>query len=310
MKVSAISTVYNEESSVEEFLDSLLLQSRKPDEIVIVDGGSTDRTAQIIREYSQKEALIKLIVKKGANISQGRNIAIKNVKYEIIASTDAGCRLDKDWLKNIMNEFDDDTDVVGGNTIPDPKSEFEKCVVEVTMDKQGSVNGKDFLPSSRSIAFRKSAWKAVGGYPEYLYTAEDTIFDINLRKAGYKFRYAADAKVYWKVRSKLRSVFKQHYLYSKGNAEAGLYNLKNFFNRFLDMLGLVIILIILPFLDLYLLPFWLILLAIIYRPYISSGFKCYILHRKLTSLLYGVVLKLTLDVSIFVGMILGGIKIK
>lgn len=310
MKVSLISTVYNEESSITEFLDALVSQSRKPDEIILVDGGSTDKTVEKIREYITKGEPIKLIVEKGANISQGRNIAIKNAKYEVIASTDAGCRLDKDWLKNITDKFDDNTDVVGGNTIPDPKSEFEKCVVEVIFDKPGSVNEGTFLPSSRSIAFRKSAWKAVGGYPEHLYTAEDTIFDINLRKAGYKFKYAVDAKVYWKVRSNLRSVFKQHYLYSKGNAEAELYNLKNFFNRVLDILGMLIVFIILPFLDLYLLPVWLIFLAIIYRPYISSGFKCYFLHRNLTSLVYGIFLKLTLDISIFTGMVVGGIKIK
>jgi len=310
MKVSVISTVYNEESSIEEFLYSLLSQSRKPDEIVIVDGGSTDRTVHVIRKHTQKGAPIKLIVKKGANISQGRNIAIKNAKYDIIASTDAGCRLDNEWLKNIMSKFDDSTNVVGGNTIPDPKGEFEKCVVEVIFDKPDNVNEETFLPSSRSIAFRKSAWKAIGGYPEYLYTAEDTIFDINLRKAGYKFKYAADAKVYWKVRSNLRNVFKQHYLYSKGNAEAGLYNLKNFFNRFLNLSGLFAVIIATPFLNIYLLPSWFIIFLVIYRPYLSCGIRCYNLNKNAKSFLHGLILKFILDISIFLGMITGNTKIK
>ena len=41
-----------------------------------------------------------------------------------------------------------------------------------------------FLPSGRSIAFKKSAWKEVGGYPENLYTGEDTLFDLKLKEKG------------------------------------------------------------------------------------------------------------------------------
>ena len=51
-----------------------------------------------------------------------------------------------------------------------------------------------------SVAFRKSAWKDVGGYPEWLETAEDTLFDLNLKKAGKKFVLAKDAVVRWGTR--------------------------------------------------------------------------------------------------------------
>ena len=114
MKVSLISTLKNEESSVKEFLDSLLSQSRPPDEIIMVDGGSSDKTVEIIDSYIGNGAPIKLIVSKGANIAQGRNTAIKNSKYDVIASTDLGCRLDKDWLKNLLNKFGEQTDIVSG----------------------------------------------------------------------------------------------------------------------------------------------------------------------------------------------------
>ena len=78
MKVSLICTLKNEEFSAKVLLDSLLSQSRLPHEIIIVDGGSIDRTVEIINSYIQKGAPIKLIIKGGANIAQGRNIAIKN----------------------------------------------------------------------------------------------------------------------------------------------------------------------------------------------------------------------------------------
>jgi len=211
IKVSLICTLKNEESSIREFLDSILSQSRLPDEVVIVDGGSTDRTVEIINSvinsYIGKCDLIKLIVKKGANRAEGRNIAIKNTEYDIIASTDAGCRLDKDWLENLIKPFEDDAsvDVVSGWYEADARTEFEKCVAELTYPKLKMVlkNPDKFLPSSRSVAYKKECWEKVGGYPEQLYNNEDTLFDLNLKKTGCKFTFAPNAVVYWRVRSNL-----------------------------------------------------------------------------------------------------------
>ncbi|MFH1855694.1 MAG: glycosyltransferase [Candidatus Omnitrophota bacterium] len=235
-KVSLICTVKNDESSMKGFLDSLLSQSRPPDEIIIVDGGSTDRTVEIIKSYVEKGSPIKLIVKEGVNIAKGRNIAIGNSRCELIASTDAGCRIDKNWLKNLIEPFELDqaVDVVSGWYEPDASNEFEKSVAEVTFPKIGAVlkNPDDFLPSGRSIAFKKSAWEKVGGYPEWLtFAGEDTLFDINLKKAGFKFAFAPKAVVYWKMRPNLKSFFKQYYLYAKGDREAGLFT-----GRYLKMI--------------------------------------------------------------------------
>ena len=61
MKVSVVIPVRDEEHSIRELLDSLLAQTRPPDEIVITDGGSVDATPQIIEEYIRKGAPVRLI---------------------------------------------------------------------------------------------------------------------------------------------------------------------------------------------------------------------------------------------------------
>lgn len=235
-KVSLICTLKNEESSIKGFLDSLLSQSRFPDEIIIVDGGSTDRTPEVIRSYIAKGSQIKLIIREGVNIAEGRNIAIENARYDLIAAADAGCRVDKNWLENLIKPFEEEQkiDVVSGWYEAEAVSNFEKSAAEITYPKLEDIlkNPDEFLPSSRSVAFKKSAWKKVGGYPERLtFAGEDTLFDLNLKKAGFKFAFAPQAVVYWKVRPNLRSLCKQYYLYARGDGEAGV-----FFKRYLSLL--------------------------------------------------------------------------
>ncbi|WP_175060130.1 glycosyltransferase [Thermococcus sp. 2319x1] len=260
LPVSLICTVKNEEESIRELLDSMLNQVALPDEIIIVDGGSTDNTVQIIREYIRRGAPIKLIVKEGANIAEGRNIAIRNSRNDIIASTDAGCVLDKNWIYEITKPLFEDpsVDVVIGWYEPLAATKFEEIAAELTYPKLKWVkkNLHKFLPSSRSVAFRKKCWERVGGYPEHLYTAEDTVFDIEMKEAGCNFVFNPKAFVYWKVRPSLRSLFKAHYLYAKGDAEAGLY--------------------FIPYLIMSILPFFITLLLIFLSVFYDSTMVFYL----------------------------------
>jgi glycosyltransferase involved in cell wall biosynthesis len=74
MKISVIVTVKNEDESIHRLLDSLAAQTRAPDEVVICDGGSTDGTLKVLS--AEQRLPLKVIVRPGANISQGRNAAI------------------------------------------------------------------------------------------------------------------------------------------------------------------------------------------------------------------------------------------
>ena len=80
-----------------------------------------------------------------------------------------------------------------------------------------------FLPSSRSLAFRKEAWARVGGYPEWSDHNEDTIFALALRRAGCRMVFVPDAVVSWEPSPDLRRLFKQFYRYARGDAQAGLF---------------------------------------------------------------------------------------
>lgn len=216
MKISFVATVLDEENSIDEFIRSILHQSKKSDEIIIVDGGSKDKTVEKLKAHKK----VTLYIKEG-NRSKGRNFGVAHAKHEIILISDAGCILEKDWIKNITAPFHDEViAVVSGYYKPIAKTTFEKSLAAYTCVMPDKVDPKEFLPSSRSIAFRKSAWKKVGGYPEYLDTCEDLVFAKHMKKTGMKFAFVKNALVYWPQRQNIKQAFQQFYLYAYGDGMA------------------------------------------------------------------------------------------
>ena len=226
IQVSVIATVLNEAGTIEKWLDSLAQQTHLPNEVVIVDGGSTDATPRLIEQWSN-ELPIKLIIKSGVNISAGRNLAIQTAQSEIIASTDAGTHLHPDWLKYLMQPFIDDftTINVAGFFLPDYDTHkpFEVAMSAAVLPALADIEPATFLPSSRSIAFRKTAWAEIEGYPEWLDYCEDLIFDIRLKAMTGDFVFAPEAIAYFKPRTTLKSYFVQYYRYARGDGKADLW---------------------------------------------------------------------------------------
>jgi len=223
MRVSVIATVLNERESIGALMDSLAAQTRPPDEIVIVDGGSTDGTLDILGRYLERLPL-KLLFQPGANISQGRNYAIRHATGEIIASTDAGTRLVPEWLAELVAPIErGEAAVCAGFFVSDPRTTFEIALGATTLPDLRDIRPDKFLPSSRSVAFLRSAWEEVGGYPEWLDYCEDLIFDFALRRRYGTFAFAPGAIAYFRPRPSLRAFARQYYCYARGDGKADLW---------------------------------------------------------------------------------------
>lgn len=253
LAVSVIATVYNERNTIDGLLDSLMAQSRLPDEIVICDGGSSDGTVEHLRTRLlawENGPPFKILEEVGANISRGRNLAIGAADGPIIAATDAGVRLHPSWLAELVQPWEsarnpEDIAAVAGFFMPDldvASSQgssvdlaFLTAMAATVLPQQADIDPDGFLPSSRSVAFLKSTWRAAGEYPEWLDYCEDLVFDIRvnaLRDSGGgqgsadragNFVWRPEARVYFRPRASLGAFWRQYYLYARGDGKADLW---------------------------------------------------------------------------------------
>lgn len=225
MKVSIITTVLNEANSVIQLLESILKQTMQPDEVVIVDAGSTDGTVEQIRKFADTHPAVSISVFiQPGNRSVGRNRAIQEARNNIIAATDAGCIVDASWLEKITKPFDDEkTDFVGGWYVPIARTAWQHSLVKVLNYRVEAVNLKTFLPSTRSMAFRKELWSRVGGFNERNSHSEDTPFSIAMRKASKQFVFVPDAIVRWSLVQGYGALFRTIGRYALGDGEQRLW---------------------------------------------------------------------------------------
>lgn len=219
MKVSLIATVKDAAPDIGEFLTSLRAQTRPPDEVVIVDGGSTDGTAQALLAAPD----VTLMEEPGANIARGRNLAVQTASHDVIACTDADCVLAPDWLERIVEPLDRGADVSMGLYRPLARTVFEACAAAISIREPSEIREATYMPSARSLAFRREAFEAAGRFPEWLPIGEDMYLDHRWRELGVTMRLAPGAVVYRRPRPTLGAYWRQFSAYAEGDAQAGMH---------------------------------------------------------------------------------------
>jgi glycosyltransferase involved in cell wall biosynthesis len=189
--VSVIATVLNEAGDISRLVDSLLQQTPSAAEIIIVDGGSTDGTWEWLSEAAGRHAALRPIRDESCNlkrcpgpVSRGRNVAIAAASSQLIACADAGCTYASNWLSELTAPLTSGTaeyalggarlDVAGATVWDLASAPFFGVKMEADAPTKSC--------TARSMAFTKSLWQKIGGFPESVLLGDDTWFDLQARR--------------------------------------------------------------------------------------------------------------------------------
>lgn len=224
-----VTTVLNDREGCAAFFIQMEAQTYLPDEIVIVDGGSKDGTWEFLQKYKPNQPYsLRVIQEIGCNVARGRNLAIAKAKYDIIVSTDIGCTWENQWLEDLVKPLFADSKleaVMGSWQVrrEDLKSNWARSEYTLLKGLKFIANPTSHA-SSRSIAYRKSLWEKIGGYPEDLTLAgDDMVFALLLHQKTNCVTSAPIPRCYWERPVTLKSFCKEARRNFRGGGEAGIW---------------------------------------------------------------------------------------
>jgi len=224
--ISVIVPAYNSEKTIEKTLLSLEKQSQAPDEIIVIDDASTDKTPEIAQKYFR---LIRLPRNMGP--ARARNIGIKEASGEVIAFIDADCEATSGWVEAIKKRFSNNpgVQVIMGN-LKIPSSTFLGDSISalgfpgggsVGFDKMWKVDENGFTDhiTSANFAARKDVFEKYGmfdeGFP--LPGSEDPELSFRLTKLGVPILYCPEILVYHVPRTDMTSFVRWQIVRGRGN---------------------------------------------------------------------------------------------
>ncbi len=222
LKISLVIPVVNEELSLPVLLESIKRQTVLPDEVIIVDGGSTDKTVRLAKDLFQHDSRFRLVEIERGTPGKGRNAGVAAAKNEWIAFTDAGNRLKSDWLEKLTEAVKNDSspDVVYGTYELETNSFFNSCTTIAFVTPKIKIDGHWWRgPAFVSALVHRKVWEKTGGFPD-LRASEDMIFLERIEAENFKIGYAPQAIVWWKPPPTLYRLYKRFELYSKVNVLA------------------------------------------------------------------------------------------
>lgn len=202
MKITVAIPVYNEEKYIADCLAAIMGGTVPPDEVIVADGGSIDRTAEIARSFGAA-----VIANPRKNAAAGRNECIKIASGDIIIFTDGDCVPGKKWIESYVKAFEQTgADGIGGKIIPaEPENEIEAFWCNLQLNIVMSFGDTPYWVKDRSIndsfitancAFKRKFIRKMRGFNNWFANnGEDVEFCWRALEAGALLYYCPDPVV-------------------------------------------------------------------------------------------------------------------
>ena len=220
-RITAYIPAYNVSAHLARAIEGLLAQTHPFDEILVIDDGSRDNSAEIASRYPQVR-LIQHPVNRG--LAAARNTAIRAARNELVASVDADVIADPNWIASLAPHFSDPKVAGAGGILAEG--------VQITLAdrwrraRMGQQWGPQYLRNptvlyGSNTVYRKPAVMEVGGYDESLRSAgDDTDLDMRLRARGWDLVYDPAARATHMRHDNLRSIMDMYWRWWKFGNQA------------------------------------------------------------------------------------------
>lgn len=232
MKASVIVVTFNSAATIEETLESLQDQTVDDNryEILVVDGGSSDETLQIARNYA-----VAIHEVPGGSIGECRNVGIENAAGEFIAFTDSDCRVPEDWLETHVRRLEESAPGLAGIGGPNTPFESDSSFTRVVGAMQQTFFGSGGSPQSYGVAelrrvesipacnavYRRGVFDELR-FSDEINIGEDADFNYRLRHRGYELLFDPTNGVDHHLPSNLSEFVDKNYSYGKAMADLQL----------------------------------------------------------------------------------------
>ena len=217
---------WNEEEFLPGLLNDVMAQTYPHDrmEVVLVDGGSTDATRELMQEFANRNAdiFLRVVVRDNPKRTQpcGWNIVLEHAAGDVIFRVDAHASIPPDFVAKNMDNIAGGEMVAGGQrlNLMDDSTAWNHTLNAVETSPFGSgaaryrrSGEKEYVKSMFHAAYRKEVFEMVGGFDERLIRTEDNELHYRIRSAGYKLLYDPDVVSYQYTRSNLKKMLQQKY---------------------------------------------------------------------------------------------------
>lgn len=220
-RFSVIVPVYNRIGEVRDLIESLLVQTSKDFETIIVEDGSTEPCREVVEDAATRGLDVKYYYKENEGRSIARNYGLERATGDYFVFFDSDCVIPPDYFRTLAAELDrhKDLDCFGGPDAAHESFTPTQKAINYSMTsflttggiRGGKIKLEKFVPRTFNMGFSRRVYERVGGFREMF--SEDIDMSTRIRKAGFNIGLIRETPVWHKRRVDLKKFFRQVYVF-------------------------------------------------------------------------------------------------
>jgi len=221
MLISVVCPVLNEERNIQGVIDFFIQAEPSDKELILIDGGSQDKTVTIIEDNCAKYPTIRLLHNPNKIVPYALNLAIPQCKGKYIVRLDGHTRYAEDYFMKVLEAFSKtDAGIVGGPTRTQYSTPTQEAIAFAVSHPVGiggsKVHDENYEGYSDSVTFgswKREIFSTTGFFDVRLVRNQDDEFHYRAKSLGIKIYQYPDIKLYYSPRGKFLTLFKQYFQY-------------------------------------------------------------------------------------------------